>query len=214
MVHQRWKDLLFYGVGLYSLVSYPLFRIKFDKSKDLGLHIGCGKKKIPGLVNIDANPLAKSDLLYDVRVRLPFSNDSVKFIYSGGTLEHFYPDELSNILKEFYRVLQKDGVLRIVVPDLEKSTKAYLEKDYDFFLDFPRSFKSMGGRFTNFLFCDAQHKMAFDFDFMKEILNSLGFQRIHKLSWGNSFLDAETYERIKPSEDEYKDYSLFVEAIK
>ncbi len=214
MVHQRLKDLIFYGMRLYSLAAYPLYRIKFSRSKNLFLHVGSGRRKIPGFVNIDGNPLARWDLLYDVRAKLPFRDNSVKFIFSVNTMEHFYADELLGIFGEFYRVLQEYGILRIVVPDLEICARAYMEKDCNLFPDFPRSFESAGGRFVNYIFCDAQHKITFDFDFMTELLNSVGFQKIHKLSWGNSFMDNGVREKIKPFEEECNHLSLFIEAIK
>lgn len=214
MIHQRLKDLAFTGTFLYSFLSYPLLKIKFRKSKDLFLHIGCGKNKIPGFINIDGNPFARKDTLYDVRVKLPFNDSSVKIIYTGGTLEHFYTNELLAVLREFYRTLQKDGILRIVVPDLEKSILAYVKGDSEFFIGFPRNFTSVGGKFVNFIFCEAQHKIAFDYAFMKELLNGVGFEKVSKVGLEQSFINKKIYNNIKPFEEYYKNNSLFVEAIK
>lgn len=192
MIHQRKKDLIFFGIKIVSLGLYPIYKIYFFRKKDLSLHLGSGRKIIKGFLNIDANPLLifRGTLFYDILNKLPFKNNSVKEIYLSNVLEHFYFDEALKILKEIYRVLKKEGVVRIVVPDLEKSIQAYIKNDYHFFSDFPYKFQSQGGRFYNFIFCDAQHKMAFDFEFLKEILTMAGFKKenIFKVESGKSNL--------------------------
>ncbi|MEK7555434.1 MAG: methyltransferase domain-containing protein [Patescibacteria group bacterium] len=216
MLHQRFKDIVFYGIGFYSFLARPFLRIKFRNSKNFYINVGCGEKGISGFINIDANPLRPKILLYDVRLKLPFSDDSATIIYVSNILEHFYLDELANILKEFRRIMRPGGILRIVVPDLEKSISSYIQKDSQFFSDFPRNFKSIGGRFVNLIFCDSQHKTAFDFNFIKELLAAVGFssKNIYKKSYGQSLMAKEIYARIAPQEEHYKNRCLFIEAIK
>src|SRR6185437_10267652 len=56
----------------------------------LDLHLGCGPKYLPGFVNIDANPMHKTDILLDIRCGLPFASNSVDSIYSTHMIEHLY----------------------------------------------------------------------------------------------------------------------------
>lgn len=142
------------------------------------LHLGCGDKYLDGFLNIDANPFRKLDMWLDLRNGLPFPECSVRFIYTVGTLEHFYPDELERILMECCRVMKADGVMRIVVPHLRTSIQAYALGQAEWFGDWPRSYHSLGGRFANYLFCDSQHRMAFDFDFLEELLLTAGFSLV------------------------------------
>ena len=216
MINQRIKDIIFYLVGSYSCIAYPFLKLRFNNSNPLYLHIGSGKNRIKEFINIDGNPLADKDLLFDVRLKLPFEESSANIIYTSNTLEHFYIGEALSILREFYRVLNKEGILRIVVPDLGKSVHAYMDKNHDFFSDFPHEFKSIGGRFSNFLFCDGQHKMAFDLDFLKELLVATGFDRsrISRMSFGESLMDSVIYDSINPLEEIFKDNNLFIEAVK
>ncbi len=63
--------------------------------------------------------------LVDVRKGLPLDNNSVDYIYCSHVLEHFEKWETEKILRECRRVLNKTGVMRIVLPDLEKLISKY-----------------------------------------------------------------------------------------
>ena len=82
-------------------------------------------------VTIDLEPSADIQLNI-TKDCLPFETNSVDFIYSSHTLEHIWPDRLSFVLGEFYRVLKSDGVLRVCVPDMKKAISAYISRDTDF----------------------------------------------------------------------------------
>ncbi len=71
--------------------------------------------------------------LHNCRKRLPFSDDSVDYVYTSHFLEHFKRFEARSILAECYRILRKGGVIRVTLPDLEILAKKYLEKDSEYF---------------------------------------------------------------------------------
>ena len=49
--------------------------------------------------------------------------------------------------------------MRMIVPSLSNAILAFQENRHDWFYDdFPRHFDSLGGRFSNFVFCDGQHR--------------------------------------------------------
>ncbi|MCX6909722.1 MAG: methyltransferase domain-containing protein [Verrucomicrobia bacterium] len=115
------------------------------------LNIGCGPSGLDGWLNFDWGVLpllsklpalrraiiamgllpASYDArwpklkLVDVRRGLPLENESVRFIYCSHVLEHFERWEALAILKECRRCLRKDGVMRIVVPDVQKLFSDY-----------------------------------------------------------------------------------------
>jgi predicted SAM-dependent methyltransferase len=131
-------------------------------------------------------------------------------------LEHLYFDELTRILREAYRVLSPGGAIRIVVPDLEKGVFYYLKQDPNFFYGFPESFSSIGGKFVNFLFCNGQHRIAFDFSFLKELLLRAGFkeENIKKVNPGETaYLDEGTFGKIMITEENVG-INLYIEALK
>lgn len=68
---------------------------------------------------------------HDCRKGLPFENGTVDVIYSSHFFEHVYRSEALFILRECERSLKKGGIMRVVLPDVKKITRAYLNKGLD-----------------------------------------------------------------------------------
>lgn len=219
LLHQRYKDLCFLGLSKATLPNYWVKRcayaLRLKNPESLHLHLGCGPKYLDRFVNIDANPMQKLDIWLDVRCGLPFGSSSVDSIYSTHMIEHFYPDELQKLLRECYRVLKARGGIRLVVPNLKNAIVAYQQGTRDWFYDaFPRHFNSMGGRFSNFVFCDGQHRTAFDFDYLEEVLRGVGFQYVEESAEGKSRLYGDAVPAFEPSDRNGLSHSVVVEAFK
>lgn len=166
-------------------------------------------------MNIDANPMQKIDLWLDVRRGLPFASSSVDSIYSTHMIEHLYPDELEKLFCECARVLKPEGGMRIVVPSLKNAITAYQQGRHEWFYDeFPRHFDSLGGRFSNFVFCDGQHRTAFDFNYLNEILRKTGFADVEESAEGKSRLYGNTTPEFDLTDNKDLPHSLFVEGFK
>lgn len=150
----------------------------------------------------------------DLRNGLPFRDQSVDRIYSCHVFEHFYIDELKQILKECKRVLKAEGGIRILVPSLEQAISVYVSGRKDLFSDFPDSYCSIGGRFFNYVFCDSQHRVAFDFSFLTELLQEVGYRNVFRSESRKSVLFPvgllSNFENIN---EEYIHSSLIVEAF-
>lgn len=124
------------------------------------LNLGCGSHTPEGWVNIDCAfgaRLAKIPFfrfvnkkigffrmdwddrikVHDLQRPFPFDDGSVDTIYTSHTLEHFTKKEGERFLKECHRVLRSDGILRVVVPDLESIVSDYTTGKIaaDMFLD-------------------------------------------------------------------------------
>lgn len=218
MLHQRHKDILFLMISKATLPGYWFHRfVRHPKSRngsELHLHLGCGPKYLQGFVNIDANPLQRIDLWLDVRNGLPFRSESVDSIYCTHVLEHLYPDELKNVLCECARVLKRGRGARIVVPSLSNAILAYSQKKVAWFSEFPRHYESAGGRFSNFMFCDGQHRTAFDCDYMREVLSSAGFSEVVEVREGESRLYGANVPRYESEDGSNLPHSLYIEAFK
>ena len=65
--------------------------------------------------------------------KLPFENNRFKGIYTSHCIEHLTDDNASHVIGEVYRVLENNGVFRIIVPDISKYFNAYDNKDLHFF---------------------------------------------------------------------------------
>ena len=76
MLHQRYKDIVFWGIAKATVPNYFLRRYLMSAHPANGachLHLGCGPKYLPGFLNIDGNLFNKIDVWLDVRNGLPFS---------------------------------------------------------------------------------------------------------------------------------------------
>lgn len=218
MLHQRYKDIVFWGISKATLPNYYLRRYLLSASPANGachLHLGCGTKYLPGFVNIDGNLFNKLDLWLDVRNGLPFASNTADSIYSTHMFEHFYPDELQLLLRECLRVLKPGAGIRLIVPNLASAIFAYCHKQSAWFDDsFPRHFDSLGGRFSNFVFCDGQHRTAFDFTYLDEVLRQSGFREVEESGEGRSRLYGGKVPPFEPGDARDLPHSLYVEAFK
>ena len=110
------------------------YRRLFSKQTEpIRLNIGCGTDYKEGWINIDNNSdhnITRLDLNWDLRHYLPFPNDSVDFIFNEHFLEHLTVEQGKNAIREFLRVLKPGGVLRIAMPDLDKTVAEYYNEDW------------------------------------------------------------------------------------
>ena len=83
-----------------------------------GLHLGCGSKYIVGLVNVDLHDDSVRDEAWDV-LSLPLTDHSVDWVEAHHVLEHLGRQEGELALREWRRVLRREGRLAITVPDLQ-----------------------------------------------------------------------------------------------
>jgi predicted SAM-dependent methyltransferase len=123
MTKLRWKN---------ALLRRRIER-RFQKTRQLKIHLGCGKRVTAGWVNVDCFRGPGIDFTGDLRCPLPFADGSARLIYSEHVLEHLQKEEAHQLLQECKRVLAPDGILRIGVPDAEIYLRAYASGDQAFF---------------------------------------------------------------------------------
>ncbi len=147
----------------------------------------------------------------DVRCGLPFADNSVDSIYSTHMIEHLYPDELEKLLRECARTLRPGGGMRFIVPSLANAILAFQQNLHEWFYDdFPRHFDSLGGRFSNFVFCDGRHRTAFDLGYLDEVLRQAGFREVMESAEGQSRLYGETVPVFEPGDAAGLPHSVYV----
>ncbi len=161
-------------------------------SEKLKLHLGCGKRFIPGFVHVDLDTFEHIDVQTSLDDLSMFADDSAELIYSAHTLEYFDRIEVAEVLKEWRRVLQPGGLLRLAVPDFEALVEVYREYgDLNMIL---------GPLFGRIEVKTPQpsvfyHKTVYDFQSLKTVLEEAGFCDVRRYRW------QETLHR------EYDDFS-------
>ena len=68
----------------------------------------------------------RSIIVWDLRKGVPSENEASDVVYHFHFLEHINREEGLSLLKENYHVL-KWGIIRVVVPNLEKLTENYVQ---------------------------------------------------------------------------------------
>lgn len=95
-------------------------------SKPTLLNLGCGRQVHSEWVNIDLEATSPEVIEHDVTQGIPFDEGTFEAVYHSHILEHLKPVDGKALLDECFRVLKPGGVLRIVVPDLERIARLYL----------------------------------------------------------------------------------------
>lgn len=90
------------------------------------LNLGCGTRFHPDWINLDSVAHNETVIKHDLQKGIPFEDVSFDVIYQSHVLEHFSQEAGQQLILECYRVLRPQGILRVVVPDLEQITRTYL----------------------------------------------------------------------------------------
>lgn len=214
------------GLVLFETKSWlgrNLFRVDRPKLKpgDNYLNLGCGSNIVKGYINADffnyslrpwRNYNKKRQVIewqLDLRQPLNCSTNVFDGIYSEHTIEHLYPDNVLNLIRELYRILKNNCFIRITVPDIEKYVKFYtgqfstIEVN-EFTKRYTTGCSAIRNITQNYL-----HFSVWDFNELKSILRKAGFKDIKKMEFG-----ATQDERLNLDLKERAWESLYVEAIK
>lgn len=189
---------------------------KLNKEKNY-LNLGCGNKTSPQFINADffnnfkfwRKNIIALEWQLDLRHPLNCANKVFDGIYSEHVLEHLYPSEVERLLSELFRVMKDGAVLRIVVPDIEKYVKFYIQdfNSIDSF-EFNKRYKTGCSAIRN-MTQNYFHFSVWDFNELKEYLSAVGFSNIQRMSHGNS-----QDKKLQIDSEERKWESLYVEAVK
>ena len=76
--------------------------------------------------NLDVNPYVGGVESWKASEGIPAPSQSVDVVYHSHLLEHLQQEEGEDLIQECFRVLKPGGILRIVVPDLERICRDYL----------------------------------------------------------------------------------------
>ena len=95
-------------------------------SKISYLNLGCGRRYHSDWTNVDFKSTGEGVIAHNLNQNIPFQDESFDVVYHSHLLEHFSRSNAEIFLKECYRVLRPQGVLRVVVPDLEQIARTYL----------------------------------------------------------------------------------------
>jgi Methyltransferase domain len=139
------------------------------------LNWGCGSHVHPGWINTDIKTAPEVDLVADIREGLPLDDDSIDYAVSVHALPELSYAEVVPALRELKRVLKPGGVLRLVLPDLQKAIDAYVEGDSRYFHLVEDDAATLGGRLVTQILWYGYSRTLFTSDFTAELLTTAGY---------------------------------------
>jgi methyltransferase family protein len=139
------------------------------------LNWGCGSHVQPGWINTDVKAAPEVDLVADIRKGLPLDDDSIEYAVSVHALPELSYDEVVPALQELKRVLKPGGVLRLVLPDLQKAIDAYIEGNDRYFHLVEDDVTTLGGRLVTQILWYGYSRTLFTSDFTAELLTEAGY---------------------------------------
>lgn len=154
------------------------------------LHLGCGRKILPGYINIDLYR-TEADLQLDITDLRTFADSSVDEVYLNAVFEHLYPFQQQKALSEWHRVLKPGGLLRIdSTPDFDEVVKAYMMKaggNTRETFDIKEVVRYTHGEYGEDDKDGGIHKDIFTKEKMKNLIEQAGFKvsRIESVCWGS-----------------------------
>ena len=199
-----------------------------DAAGLLRVNIGCGTTAPAGWSNIDNSPTIwlsrlpwARQLLHtpawpyyvcrrNVLKGLPFSGESVDCIYSSHTFEHFTYEQSLALTKECLRALKPEGILRIVVPDLERIVRDYLADSAPMASQRFVERLQLGHNWRDLLHPGAHHSQMFDARSLLALMHEAGFGN----AWVSRFGVSQIPGLLEVELEERKRESLYVEARK
>jgi len=141
----------------------------------MNLHLGCGKRFIPGFVHIDAVEYPHIDHVATIDNLSFIGDDSVDLIYNCHVLEHFKRKDVPRVLKEWHRVIKPGGKLRVAVPDFSQICEVYRK--------FQRMDLVVGPIFGRQDYLYNIHYNIFDESSLTASLQATGFSNILRYDW-------------------------------
>lgn len=145
------------------------------------LHLGCGKRYIPGFVHVDLDAYDHIDYQSPVDDLSMFQDETCSLVYASHVLEYFDRVEAIGVLKEWRRVLRPGGVLRLAVPDFDKLVEVYkITEDLS---------KVLGPLYGRIEINGSEgkravyHKTVYNFNSLKEMLEETGFRDVRRYDW-------------------------------
>lgn len=207
---------------LYEWMSYLRFRGRISDARKRGnlrLQLGSGTHDVSGWVSIDM--LIRENIL---AMRLPgglrrFPDESVQYIYSSHFLEHIeYPGQANEFARQCHRILKPGGVIRIVVPGIEKIIRAYATDNDEFFrLQSEMHPDWCTTKLDHLMYAlqqNGQHKYGYDLETIAKLLSDAGFTNVVESNFNASSVDELNIDYRGKTDESGSYLSLYVDAFK
>ena len=160
------------------------------------LHLGCGKRFIPGYMHLDLARFDHIDIFTSADDLSMIDNETVDEIYACHLLGYFDLFEAKNVLKEWNRVLVKGGRLRLSVTNFDALLKIYNKTQ-----NIKKILGPLFGRMPlneNTIY----HRTTYNRFILEEVLTETNFHKIKDWDTFSTFPDYDDFSKaFFPHED-------------
>jgi predicted SAM-dependent methyltransferase len=199
---------------IFEIMSFVGRLVYFMKKspKSEYLNVGCGPNTLSNMDNLDFYQFSMRGsgvVGHDIRFRFPYEDEVYNGIITEHTVEHLTPYDATRLFKEFHRIIRPGGVARIIVPDLEKYIRFYIqdannEQVTNEFAAFDNGCEAIWNLTQNW-----EHVSCWDYKMLSKCLLEAGFKSCNHVSFGEGF----NSDLLKDSAHRSWE-SLYVEAIR
>ncbi|HYL05024.1 MAG TPA: hypothetical protein VE075_03235 [Thermoanaerobaculia bacterium] len=158
----------------------PAMVLQLIRKPHTRLHVGSGRERLEGWVNIDAQALPGVDVVADVTKGLQFSN--VEAIFAEHFIEHLRLDLAVAFLREAWRVLGRNGWIRLSTPNLDWVWASHYR------LAAEPEVKREAALQLNRAFHGWRHQFLWNREMLAEALAACGFAGVRWCAYGESEL--------------------------
>jgi predicted SAM-dependent methyltransferase len=144
----------------------------------LRLHVGAGRVRLEGWLNVDRQDLPGVDVVADVTRGLGFTG--VEAIYAEHFLEHLRVDQAIDFLAECRRCLAPGGRLRLSTPNLDWVWLTHYHPEA------PADVKRREAVNANRAFYGWRHRFLWNREMLDRALAACGFEEISWRRYGES----------------------------
>jgi len=141
------------------------------------LHVGCGRKDIPGFINLDLIPFPHVDFVGYAHDLSQFADCSLSMIYASHVLEYYDWEDAEKCLREWKRTLIPGGLIRLAVPNFTALIEVYQSTG-----SLAAVIGPLYGRIESVQGM-AYHKSVFDRHTLENLLIRVGLTQIHSWNW-------------------------------
>jgi predicted SAM-dependent methyltransferase len=175
------------------------------------INLGCGHSPLRGWVNVDLARGPQVDIVWDLRRNLPFASASCSAIFSEHVIEHLSKEDGENLLRECFRILQPEGILRLSTPDAGKFLRSYAgDAEFLHHPEFSQAIDTPLDRINQMMREYGQHLWVYDVASLQLLLQRIGFQSITEQSFGKSI-----HPQMQSIDNQNRAFeSLYIEAVK
>lgn len=200
------KTKLSFGIMKRKIIPPALPENKDGK---VYIHLGCGEINSPEFINIDTRPFPYVHYVRKAEKLDVFPYNYADLIYACHILEHYSHAKTTEVLKEWFRVLKKNGILRLSVPDFDKIIEIYNSEGKDINVI---QKNLMGGQNHAYNY----HKTVFNKEHLRSLLLSVRFREVRE--WDPNVVELHSFDdwasrKRKIGQREYA-ISLNLEAVK